>query len=102
MPFDSNSPLNFSEYKTCLQIVSKLYHFYTIKKHIIFLLGDWNADILGDWKLVVIVLIFYSPLSFQIITYVVSHHLQQQIYFLIQMDHAIYKVRSLTNIIQTI
>ncbi len=45
MPFDNNSPLNFSEYKSCLQIVGELYHFYTIKKYNIFLLGDWNADI---------------------------------------------------------
>ena len=45
LPFDNNSYLNFSEFRSNLQIIKELYDFFSSKNHSVFIFGDFNADL---------------------------------------------------------
>lgn len=45
LPFDNSSRLNLSEFLSCLQIIQELFLFFTVKKHNVFIIGDFNSDI---------------------------------------------------------
>ena len=45
LPFDNNSFLNLTEFQSCLQIVNELFLFYTLNRHLVFIIGDFNSDL---------------------------------------------------------
>ena len=45
-PFDNGSQLNLSEFQSCLQVAFELLCFFENLKHTVFIIGDFNADLL--------------------------------------------------------
>jgi endonuclease/exonuclease/phosphatase family metal-dependent hydrolase len=45
LPFDNKSFLNLTEFQSCLQIVNELFLFYTLNRHLVFIIGDFNSDL---------------------------------------------------------
>ena len=45
LPFDNNSYFNLSKFLACLQVWHELFLFYLVRRHLVFILGDFNADI---------------------------------------------------------
>ncbi len=45
LPFDNNTNLNFTEFQSSLQIILELFLFYSLNRHLVFIIGDFNADV---------------------------------------------------------
>jgi hypothetical protein len=45
LPYDNNTNFNFTEFQSSLQIILELFLFYTVNKHLVFIVGDFNADV---------------------------------------------------------
>ena len=45
LPFDNNSSLNLSEFRSSLHVTHELFLFYSVKRHTVFIIGDFNSDI---------------------------------------------------------
>ena len=43
--FDNNSQLNLSEFQACLHVIQELFLFYSVRRHIELIMGDFKADI---------------------------------------------------------
>ncbi len=45
LPYDNNTKLNFTEVQSSLQIILELFLFYTLNRHLVCIVGDFNADV---------------------------------------------------------
>ena len=99
MPYDDNSQLSLSEYQSCLQIIVELSKFYSSKNYMVFILGDFNADLLRGKRFDNILLDFVSMNEFEVIS--PSYDPQSFTYikgdYTANLDHCIVLKNSISN-----